>query len=114
MCILPLQSQYVLSFLLFIVKNKDLFKTNSDINSFNTRFIHDLHIPVANLAVFQKGVRHSGIKVYNHLPLTLKRMSNNIPKFKAALKRFFSHTPFTYWRNIIAGNEDLVFFSTTF
>jgi hypothetical protein len=54
--ILPLQSQYILSLLMFVVKNKDLFKTNSDIHSFNTRFNHDLHIPVANLAVFLKGV----------------------------------------------------------
>ena len=88
LCVLPLQSQYILSLLMFVVKNKDLFKTNSDIHSFNTRFNHDLHIPIANLAVFQKGVRYSGIKVYNHLPLTLKELSHDIPKFKVALKRF--------------------------
>jgi hypothetical protein len=80
---------------------------NSDIHSFNTRFNHDLHIPVANLAVFQEGTRYSGIQVYNHLPLTLKQLSHDIPKFKADLKRFlFPHTPFTHWRNIIAGNKD--------
>jgi hypothetical protein len=45
---------------------------NSDIHSFNTRFNHDLHIPVANMTVFQKGVKCSGIKTYNHLPPTLK------------------------------------------
>jgi hypothetical protein len=53
-CILPLQSQYILSLLMFAVKN-DLFKTNSDIHSLNAIFNYDLHIPVANLAVFQKG-----------------------------------------------------------
>jgi hypothetical protein len=47
--ILPLQSQYIFSLLMCVVKNKDFFKTNSDIHSFNTRFNHDLHIPVANL-----------------------------------------------------------------
>ena len=75
---------------MFVVKNKDSFKTNSDIHSFNTRFHHDLHIPVANLAVFQKGVwyEYSGTKVYNHLPLTLKELSHNVFKFKTALKRF--------------------------
>jgi len=62
---------------------------NSDIHSFKTRCNHDLHIAVANLAVFQIGVRYSGIKVYNHLPLTLKQLSHDIPKFKADLKRFF-------------------------
>jgi hypothetical protein len=50
---------------MLVVKNKDDFKTNSDIHNFNTRFNHDLHIPVANLAVFRKGVWYSGIKFYN-------------------------------------------------
>jgi hypothetical protein len=57
LCILPHQSQYILTLLMFVVKNKDIFKMNSDIHSFNTRFNHDLHIPIANLAVLQKGVR---------------------------------------------------------
>jgi hypothetical protein len=34
-----------------------------------------------NLAVFQKGVQYSGIKVYTHLPQTLKQLSHDIPKF---------------------------------
>ena len=73
---------------MFVVKNKDFFKTNSDIHNFNTRSNNDLHIPVANLTVFQKGVWYSGIKTYNHLPSTLKQLSYDISKFKAALKRF--------------------------
>jgi len=70
--ILPLQSQYIFSLLKFVVKNKDFFKTNSNVHSFNTRAHYGLHIPAENLAVFQKGVRYSGIKIYNHLPPTLK------------------------------------------
>jgi hypothetical protein len=73
---------------MFVVKNKDFFKTNSDIHNFNTRSNHDLHIPVANLTVFQKEVWYSGIKTYNHLPSTLKQISYDIFKSKAALKRF--------------------------
>jgi hypothetical protein len=88
LCILPLQSQYIFSLLIFVVKNKDSIKTNSDIHSFNVRSNHDLPIPVANLAVFQKGVWYSGIKVYNHLPPTLKQLSHDVLKFKMALKRF--------------------------
>jgi hypothetical protein len=63
-------------------------KTNSDIHSFNTRFNHDLHIPEANLAVFQKGVWYSGLKVYSHLPPTLKQLTHDVFKFKTALKGF--------------------------
>jgi hypothetical protein len=81
---------------MFVVKKKDLFKTNSDIHSFKIRFNHDLHIPVANVVVFQKGLRYSGIKVYNHLPLTLKQPSHDIPKFEVALKRFlFANSIYT-------------------
>ena len=91
---------------MFVVTNKDSFKTNSDIHTFNTRFNHDLHIPVANLAVLQKGVWYSGTKVYNHLPPTLKQLSHDFFKFKTALKDFFFLTPRTHWTNIIAGNKD--------
>jgi hypothetical protein len=103
--ILPLQSQYIFSLLTFVVKNKDFFKTNSDVHSFNTRTNHDLHVPVAKLTVFQKGVWYSGIKIYNHLPPALKQLSHDIPKFKTALKRFLLR--FTHWRNIISRNKDL-------
>jgi len=72
--ILPLQSQYIFSLLIFVVKNKDLFRTNLDVHSFNTRSHYDLHIPAVNLAVFQKGVWYAGIKIYNHLPPTLEQL----------------------------------------
>ena len=65
---------------MFVVKNKDSFKTNSGIHIFNTRFNHDFHIPLPNLAVFQKGVWYSGSKVYNHLPPTLKQLSRDVFK----------------------------------
>jgi hypothetical protein len=87
--ILPLQSQYIFSLLMFVVKNKDLFKTNSHVHSFNTRSNYDLHIPVANLAVFRKGVWYSRIKIYNHLTPTLKQLLYNISKFKETLKIYF-------------------------
>jgi hypothetical protein len=46
------------------------------------------------LALFQRGVWYSGIKTYNHLPLTLKELSNNIFKFKAALKKIILKNSF--------------------
>jgi hypothetical protein len=73
---------------MFVVKNKEFFKANLEVHGFNTRANHDLHIPEVNLSVFQKGVRYSGIKLFNHLPVTLKQVSNDIPKFWASLKRF--------------------------
>jgi len=38
--------------------------------------------------VFQKGAYYSGIKLFNHLPLNIKSLTNAIKLFKPALKRF--------------------------
>jgi hypothetical protein len=85
---LPLQSQYIFSVLLFVVKNKDLYSTNQEIHNINTRSNINLHPLVCNLTIFQKGAYSSGIKLFNHLPLKVKSLSNDIKLFKSALKRF--------------------------
>jgi hypothetical protein len=41
----PLQSQYIPSTLLFVVKNKDLFTTNQEIHNINTTYNTNLHPP---------------------------------------------------------------------
>jgi len=76
--ILPLQSQYIFSVLLFVVKNKDLYTTDQEIHNNTTRSNTNLHPPVCNLTVFQKGAYYSGIKLFNHLPLQIKSLSNEI------------------------------------
>ena len=45
--VLPLHSQYIFSLLLFVVKNRELFRSNSDVHNINTRYHSDLL--VANL-----------------------------------------------------------------
>jgi hypothetical protein len=86
--ILPLHSQYILSLLLFVVKNIDEFKHNFDIHSINTRHRSDLFPPTTTLSKYHKGVYYSGIKIFNHLPQCIKHLSCDIKKFKAALKKF--------------------------
>jgi hypothetical protein len=61
---LPLQSQFIFSLLLFVVNNRDQFKSNSEIYGRNTRHTNNLHYPICNLTVFQKGVYYFGIKVF--------------------------------------------------
>jgi hypothetical protein len=85
--ILPLYSQYILSLLLFIVKNVDEFITNSEVHTINTRHRSDLHPPSINLTKCQKGVYYSWIKIFSHLPQNIKNLSWNVKKFKLALKR---------------------------
>jgi hypothetical protein len=84
----PLSSQYIFSILLFVVRNRGLFKTTLDVYNFNTRTNYDLHPPTVNLTLFKKGVCYSGIKIYNYLPLSLKQLSCDINKCKSALKKF--------------------------
>jgi len=40
--VLPFQSQYIFSLLLFVVKNRELFRSNSDAHNINTRYNSDL------------------------------------------------------------------------
>ena len=91
---LPLQSQYIFSVLLFVVKNKDLYTTNQEIHNITTRSNKNLHPPVCNLTVFQKGAYYSGIKLFNHLLLKTESLSNEIKVFKRALKRFLNLNSF--------------------
>jgi hypothetical protein len=53
--ILPLQSQYTLTFVHFVIINKNQFGANSDIQSINTRYKSHFHQPLPTLASYQKG-----------------------------------------------------------
>ena len=52
--ILPLTSQYLLSLLMFVVQNKNLFITNIEYHNLETRQSNNLYIPQANLTIYQK------------------------------------------------------------
>ena len=86
--ILPFQSQYILSLLLFVVDNRDHFSVNSERHHINTRYKSNLHLPITNLSVYQKGAYYSGIKVFTSLPTHTKELSHNRNHFKRALKNF--------------------------
>jgi hypothetical protein len=62
--ILPFVSQYIFSLLIFVVNNSDQYLINSEIHSINTRQGCNLHLPLAHLDFYQKGVHYSGIKVF--------------------------------------------------
>jgi hypothetical protein len=58
--ILPVRSQYILS---FVAKNKDQFISILQVHKINTRQTSDLYIPITNLTTYQKGVYYQGIKI---------------------------------------------------
>jgi hypothetical protein len=84
---LPLISQYILSLLLFIVKNKALSELNSDVHNINTRYKPNLHRPIVNLT-YKKGTYYVSIKIFNSLPTDIKDLSRNVNQFRLALRDF--------------------------
>ena len=87
MRILLLQSQYILSLLLFIVNNKKLFHVNSEIHDFYTGQ-NSNHQPQDNLSFYQKGAYYSGIKVFNSLPFNIKKLPCDVKRFKLYLGKY--------------------------
>ena len=92
--IFPLPSQYILSILLFVIKNKNLFQLNSQIHNIHTRSNDNLHLLLTGLTLVQKCVAYSGCKIYNHLPPQIKKISTNAALFKTTLKKFLLHYVF--------------------
>jgi hypothetical protein len=89
--ILPLASQYILSLMLFTIKNKNLFTLNSEHHATNTRQLHNFYQPTTTLTTYQRGTHYMGVKIFNSLPQSIKEVSNNPRKFENSLKRFL-HT----------------------
>jgi hypothetical protein len=50
--ILPLDSEFLLSLLSFVVNNLETFQTNSDIHNISTRYRHNLHAPNTDLSKY--------------------------------------------------------------
>jgi hypothetical protein len=68
--------------------NRGLFTFNCDVHNIQTRQKVDMHMPSSKLTLFQKGVQYSGSKIFNHLPSSIKHLSNDVKSFKVALKNF--------------------------
>jgi histidinol phosphatase-like PHP family hydrolase len=84
--ILPFYSQYILSLLLFVVKNIQLFTINTEIYAINTRQNTNLHLPSAKLTKYKKGVYYMVVSIFNHLPRDIRKLSYDVKKFKFVTK----------------------------
>jgi hypothetical protein len=92
--IMTFYSQYIYALLLFMINNKNVFMTNNELHEYKTRIYNNLHLPVFNLVKFDKGAYITSIKVFNHLPLSVKILVNNEKSFKTTLKGFLYHHSF--------------------
>jgi len=92
--ILPLSSQYIYSLLMFVVNNRNLFWDNAELYTTKTRNNNNLHPSLYHLTKYQKGVHYAGIRVFNHLPTSVKSTVNETKVYKKTLKRFLLDNSF--------------------
>jgi hypothetical protein len=102
--ILPIQSPYTFSIILFVVKNKDQFLFNSQVHKINTRQ-NSSYIYLPQIWQYTKRAFYSVTKIYNHLPTAIKDLSGDKNKFKLAKKNISYKIPFIVWGNILLHNE---------
>jgi hypothetical protein len=91
--ILPLLSQYILSLLLFMIRNKNLL-VNSEAYHTDTRQHTDFHQPSVNLTKCEKRVYCLVVKVFNKLSTYIKIESDNPKKLKLVLQKFLYENSF--------------------
>ena len=90
--------------LIFVIKNRDLFLSNSEIHNINIWINYNLHLTSTNITLVQKGVLYSGSTIYNHLQLHIKNLSKDTKLFKSTLKNFLLQHMF--WMNIISQHSN--------
>jgi hypothetical protein len=61
---------------------------NAEIHAINTRQSVNLHLPSVKLTKYKKGTYYMGVKMFNHLPRTIRKLSNNVEKFRITTKNF--------------------------
>ena len=92
--ILPLSVQYMYSLLMFVVNNRNLFLDNAELYTIKTRNSYNLHHPLSHLTKYQKGVHRAGIRIFSHLPASIKIIANETKEFKKTLTRFLLDNSF--------------------
>jgi hypothetical protein len=94
----------MLSLLMFVVQNKNLFLTNNENHNIDTRQRNYLYLPQANLAIYQKEAYYLGITFFNNLPLEIKIVADNQKKFKRELKKFLYTYSFYTMEEYLTGS----------
>jgi hypothetical protein len=79
---------------MFIITNRELFKFNSQVYKLNIRSAYDMYYPQTYLAQFQKGISYMGVKIFNHMLIEIKSMSNDTKNFKSKLATFLLQNSF--------------------
>ena len=83
--ILTVTSLYILEVLRYIKRYKGSLKHDVSIQSHNTQSKLTFHVELCNTVLFQNSVVNMGIKLYNKVPESIKKL-DNFKLFKEKLK----------------------------
>jgi len=72
----------MLSLLMLVVQNKNLFSASIENHNIDTRQRNNLYLPQENLTIYQKVSYFLGIKIFNNLPLEIKNVVGNLKCLK--------------------------------
>jgi hypothetical protein len=79
---------------MFVVNNRNLFLDIAELYTIKTRNSVNLYPPLSHLTKNQKAVYYAGIRISNHLPTCIKRITDDTKVFKTNLKRFLLDNSF--------------------
>jgi len=54
---------------------------NSNVHNINSTQKFNFHQPLTNLSLYQNGIYSSGIQVFNHLPRSIKHLTDSIKQY---------------------------------
>lgn len=91
--ILTLTNIYILSCAKYVNNNRHKFAQNADSHSYQTRHGKDLAYPRHNTARYEKSPYYACVKVYNHLPKSI-RDEDSRQHFRSKLKKFLHENVF--------------------
>lgn len=86
--ILTIASQYILSLMEFLLQNREMFASNIEIHSINTRNNLKLHKPISNLTICQRGVYNMCIRIFNKLPTHIANLVGSKRTFIFTLRKY--------------------------
>ena len=81
---------------MFVVNNRNLFLDNVELYTIKARNSYNLHPPLSHLTKYQKGVHCVGIRIFSHLPTSIKSIANETKELK---KTWTIH--FILWMNFL-------------
>jgi hypothetical protein len=84
--ILTVPCSYVYAFMLFVVKNPNIYQTNSSVHGRNTKQQNKLHVPSVRSSSIQRDVFYSSVKIFNQLLKNISELHNNIHIFKTLIR----------------------------